>query len=200
MSNLIDYNSENDSAKSKELERAEIINYVFTLFKKAYNNQYYSAYPDLDNLNSTKRIWFKYLINYSVKTIQQAGLRSIGEFDYLPNLSQFVKICNELEFPDSRQAYYDACQSRSNRANYQWSHDAVYHAGARTGWHLIDTKPEKIGFPIFEKTYKYICRKMLEGYKFHMPDKQDKPRLKEKPLSKEENLKRLEEMRKEWGI
>lgn len=68
----------------------------------------------------------------------RTGLRRITSFDGFLNQGAFIKLCKKTDFadfgmPTTEQAYQEACCAQ-NVLTFNWSHPAVYHAGADTGW------------------------------------------------------------------
>ena len=182
----------------------DTINQSFELLRLNYHHLYFSAYSEIDALNSAKRLWLESLTPFEPEAILQAVHRLIKESDYLPTISRVIKVCLELShgqsLPDARSAYIEACNASSPKRNFPWSHRAVYYAGKKTDWHFLASSDEKIAFPIFKNHYETLCQKVVSGevlpevMPLSLPDKTIEP------LSKEENSERLAQLRTELGI
>lgn len=173
---------------------------MFTLFRLNYHNQYYSAYPDTEQLNQNKKLWLDSLSKYAPEQILRAAKVAIEECEYLPNLHRMNELCRTQgpggDLPSAHDAYLEACNAPSPKAAYNWSHAAVYHAALESSWYMLMNETENKAFPIFEKKYRDICNRVLAGEEFVVEPPQlleDQP----KPaLSREENKAKAAELKK----
>jgi hypothetical protein len=102
--------------------------------------------------------------------------------------------------PDAHSAYVEACHASSPKAEYRWSHPAVYHAGKASDWFLLANSSEHVAFPIFKEHYLSICQRVLSGEKLPRIQVKKLPETIQSPLSKEENQERLAQLRKQMDI
>ena len=70
--------------------------------------------------------------------------------------------------PNSRNAYIEACNKPSPKAEQLWSHAAVYLAGRDSGWHMLANEIERKAYPIFNETYRKYCDRVLAGEKLEI--------------------------------
>ena len=169
-----------------------------------YHHLYFSAYSEVDALNSAKRLWMESLSSFSPDLILQATHQLIKESDYLPTISRVIRLCMELgnahSLPDAHSAFLEACRTPSPKRNAAWSHPAVYYAGQKTDWFFLANNPEKITFPIFKTHYQQLIQQVINGDVLPDIAPLALPEKKADALSKEENVKRMEKMRDELGI
>ncbi|ODS24190.1 hypothetical protein AB835_04740 [Candidatus Endobugula sertula] len=184
-------------------QRIEAINQSFEVLRINYHNQYFSAFGEIDALNSAKRLWLEMLKAHPASTILQAVHQHVGQSDYLPTISQISRRCDEIgqnTLPDVRSAYMEACRSTTPRRNYPWSHPAVYYAGQKADWFFLSNNSERTTYPIFKKIYAELCHQLANGANLPeikplaLPDKDGVT------LSKEQNADRLQKMREELGL
>ncbi len=172
---------------------------MFALFRINYHNQYHSAFGDSQVLNQAKKLWLESLSRFNVESILQGAKRAIEQSDYLPTLHKMIGYCQgsfgHHGLPEAHQAYLEACNAPSPKANHQWSHPAVYYAGKDSDWFFLGNNPERIAFPIFKENYSSICQRIISGETLPAPEIKRLPETIETPLSKAENLKRLKELR-----
>lgn len=75
-----------------------------------------------------------------------------------------LAFANEI-YPDCRQAYLDATESR-------YSHEVVYETANRVGFYEIRTKSENEIFGVWSKTYAKVCAEHAKGARFSLPKAQ----------------------------
>lgn len=175
------------------------INQVFAVFRRNYHNQYYKAFPDERELSITKRLWLESLQKFSPGTILNAGRSVIEASEFLPTLRTMIRHCelqNDLGLPDPHQAYMEACRATSPKADYKWSHLAVYYAGKECDWFFLQSNSENVAFPIFKKAYERICQQLLEGRVLEKPSVPAIAETIETFLDKDDNLNHLESFKK----
>lgn len=182
----------------------DAITQVFALFRINYHNQYFSAFKDIETNNQVQRLWLESLLDYDPETILRGAKKIITESDYLPTLHRMIRACqgdpDKYGIVDAHTAYVEACRAPSPKTNYAWSHAAVYHAGCASDWFFLANNAEKNAFPIFERHYKKLCERVMNGEKLPPPSTLALPETIETPLSKEENLQRMEAMRKQLDV
>jgi hypothetical protein len=191
------------SAADKE-QLVDGINQSFELLRLNYNHLYFSAYSEIDALNSAKRLWMESLSQFTPAIILQGVHRLIKESDYLPTISRVIRTCmdvgNSTSLPDVHSAYREACNARSPKINAQWSHPAVYYAGQKTDWFFMANNSEKNVFPVFKSHYEKLYQQVINGEELVEIIPLGLPHKNAEPLSKAENLERMKKMREEMGI
>lgn len=157
----------------------DTINQVFSLFRINYHNQYHAAFGDTVLLNQAKRLWKDSLQCFSNEQILRAAKRVIEASDYLPTLNKMIIACednlSEHGLPDVRTAYLEAANKPSPKNAQDWTHPIVYVAGKTVGWYAMSHVAEQITFPAYEKTYREMIKRLLEGETFEV----DKPKMLE---------------------
>lgn len=195
----------NDRAKSAPSSaHIDALNETFALFRINYHNQYYKAYSDDSVLSQIKKLWLESLSIFAAETILRGARKVIEESEYLPTLHRMIRACQgspeDFGLPDARTAYIEACRAHSPKAAHRWSHPAVYHAGLACDWFFLTSNSEKIAFPVFERHYRSLCEKVVNGIDLPQPNTPALPETIETPLSSEENQRRLESLRKQLDL
>ncbi|MEZ5530365.1 MAG: replication protein P [Porticoccaceae bacterium] len=187
----------------RPLHLIDTINQVFALFRLNYHNQFYSAYSDTDLLNQVKRLWLEALAHFSSEQILQGAKRVIETSDYLPTLNRMMQCCEEFSAPEGlpapRQAYLEACNAPSPKAEFHWSHPLVYHAGLATGWYRLANEPENSSYPAFLEHYRRLARELARGQQLALPDPDNSGQEKQ-PLSREEARRKLAELKSSLAL
>ena len=189
--------TERDYRRDDEL--IDTINQIFSLFRINYHNQYHAAFGDTVLLNQAKRLWKESLGHFSREQILRAARQVIEESDYLPTLNKMLTACEhdlrEYNVPDVRTAYLEAANKPSPKNAQQWSHPIVYHAGKTIGWYALSHLSEHITFPAFEKAYRQLIKRVLEGEQFDI-DRTSMIEAKRSPKPARETIEReLQELR-----
>lgn len=183
----------------------DAVDQVFAEFQLVYNNQYHKAFPTTDKLEYAKRLWFPYLKDFSPQEILKAAHQAIKESEFLPTVRGVLKYLEAAALearglPDVRQAYMEACNATHPKADFHWSHPAVYHAGHECGWLFLDSTPEKQSFPIFQQHYKKLCDRTQAGESLVVPKTPALSADVEKPMNKKDRQTALAKLRKETGF
>ncbi|GAA5524843.1 hypothetical protein Maes01_01402 [Microbulbifer aestuariivivens] len=175
---------------------------MFGLLKLSYHNQFNAAFPDTETLHLAKRLWLESLEAFTPEQIVAGAKRAIKQCEYLPTVHKMLQLCaaGDNGLPDARAAYREACNAPSPKANYHWSHPAVYHAGREANWFFLANNPESTAYPVFAEHYRKLCARVLEGEQLPAPEQlrlEDNPG---KPLSKEENAEKMAALRAELDL
>src|SRR5512139_805351 len=146
----------------------DAINQVFALFRLNYHNQYYSAYGDAEQLNQIKRLWLDSLGKHRPETILLGARRCIESSEYLPTLARMLDCCQQAQLqaqglPEAHAAYREACLAPEPKHAQRWSHPAVFHAGREAGWFFLASAIESKAFPVFERHYRAVCDRIVDG-------------------------------------
>lgn len=183
-------------------ERVDALNQAFALFKRNYHNQFFKAFAQEGDLIAVKRLWLDALKSYSADTILVASMAVVKSSEFLPTLKTMLGHCDQASnrrLPDLHAAYAEACCAASPKAEQKWSHPAVYFAGREAGWHLIQSSPEKMAFPVFKEHYLRLCERVRGGEELNMPDTlkiEEKPVV---PASKETSEKYISSLKSLLG-
>ncbi len=187
--------------------RSEVINAInqmFAEFQLVYNNQYHKAFPTTDKLEYAKRLWFSHLKDYSAEQVLTATQQAIKSSEFLPTVRGILKYIDsqlsEHGLPEPRQAYIEACRAPNPKAQYQWSHAAVYHAGQQSDWFFLASNVEQVAYPVFEKNYKKLCDRVIKGEQLSLPDYEALPEQGQGEMSREERMAALAKLRKDTGL
>ncbi len=184
-------------------QHIDAINQLFAELELAYHNQFHKAFPG-DKVRVAKQLWLQSLIDLSPEEIVRGGRRSIRESAYLPTLHTIRELSKpdlaSLGLPDAHSAYLEACRASSPKAEYNWSHAAVYHAGRAADWYFLAGNPERNAFPVFKEHYLRICQQVLAGEELAAPSVPALPEEISTPLSLEERREKLRELREEHNL
>ena len=196
--------SEADFDSGAALDHVDAINQIFAEFEFSYHNQYHKAFADTESLAIAKKYWLSSLENYLPTQIVRAAKKVIRSQDYLPSIASLVRACEEgfdlFGLPAPFSAYLEACSASSPKREYQWSHPAVYLAGAATDWFTLANERESVAFPRFEYHYDQLCKRVMAGEDLPLPVTQALPEKTERALTAEERRSRLAQIRRELGI
>jgi len=151
-----------------------------------------------------KQLWANSLRDFSAQQILNAVQKAIESSDYIPTIHTVLKFCREdlsaYGLPSPRDAYIEACNASEPRAEYGWSHPAVYFAGRDSDWFFLASNSEHKALPIFEKYYRSICERVINGEKLAMPSVQRISNDAVKPMSSEDKVQKMADLRKELGL
>jgi len=161
--------TENGSANHA---RIDALNECFTLFGINYHNQFLKAYSSKEKLNTAKRLWLDALKSYAPETILKAAKSVIKASEFLPTLKTMLDHCEMASghaLPDPHSAFREACLAPSPKAEFAWSHPAVFFAGKETGWLFLQQNSEHQTYPVFKQHYNSLCEKVRGGLTLEMP-------------------------------
>ncbi|MFL0796163.1 MAG: hypothetical protein K6L73_01580 [Cellvibrionaceae bacterium] len=185
--------TDNSSSGAPSNDHIDAINQTFELFRINYHNQYYKAFSDVEIVNSAKRLWFDSLQHLPATTILQGAKYVIQNSEFLPTLNAMLKACTRSAdgLPDIHDAYVEACTAPNPKAEHNWSHLAVYHAGRACGWLYLEGTEERLAYPIFEQHYQNICQRILQGEELSQPEIKALPQESAVPLPREQQQEKL---------
>ncbi len=182
----------------------EAINGVFVLLATNFGNQFYKAFPNTEQANIAKRLWAKHLNSYPKNLLMAVAEDIIANETFLPPLATFKAYCDKAfalyGLPDPHRAYIEACRAPKPKAEYKWSHPAVYYAGLATDWFFMSSEPESQVFPVFKRNYEMLCERVIKGEDLKAPVTKALPQEVSVPLSSEENKQHLSALRKQLGL
>ncbi|QIZ85305.1 hypothetical protein HF888_14200 [Bermanella marisrubri] len=185
-------------------EQKEALAASFELMRINYGNQFNAAYPNVESSTAAMRLWLTNLKDFSADLIQKVAEEVIRNERYLPNLATFRQYCENayslFGLPDSHRAYIEACRAPQPKANFNWTHPAIYYAGKATDWFFLSSEPEDKVFPIFKHNYQMLCERVIKGETLDDPIPKALPQETTTPLSGEANLQHLKALRDELEL
>ncbi len=185
-------------------DQVDAVNQMFAEFELAYHNQYRKAFPDRAALNRAKKYWLGHLGRFGAVQINRAAAELAATREFMPTLADVVAACRGdtalFGLPSTRRAYEEACLAPAPKAAQAWSHEAVYLAGAATGWSLLAGEPESVSFPQFEYHYQDLCRQVVEGTELRVQRPPPLPETIDPDLDGRELSKRLGKLRSKLGL
>ena len=192
-------------AKERRDALIDAINQSFTLFRVNFHNQYYKAYADDGALLSqAKKLWFESLKCFAAEDVLNATKKIIEEQEYLPTLHQMLRHCAQAKYraPSVRQAYIEACNATSPKAEYRWSHPAIYQAGRASDWFFLATTPEQFALPVFRNHYEALLDQLGDGRQIDLPEiaVDDKTAEPSGSVSKKQGLQHLNDLKKSLDL
>ena len=181
----------------------DAINQIFAVFKRNYHNQFFKAYASETDLNATKRLWLDSLGKYSAEVLLSAAKSVIENNEFLPTLRTMITYCEQNSqngLPNAHTAYVEACRASSPKADYKWSHPAIYYAGKACDWYFLQNNSEHVAFPIFKQEYEKIQARVRQGEVFPSPQRPALEQETLKPLDKAENQQRMKNLMKDLNL
>ena len=136
----------------------------------------------------------------------RASRHVIEKSEYLPTLNRMLECCcqqnlTDQGLPTPREAFIEACQKPSPKAEQQWSHPIVYHAGLDSDWFFLANNTERLTWPVFKRHYESYLMRINRGEKFKQPNQQTPPTEAEHQLmTLKERRGELEKLRQELGL
>lgn len=177
----------------------ETINQIFGLFRLNFGNLYYASFKSQELEDQAKRLWLETLRDKDPRTLLMAAKSVITHFDYMPTLKTMLDHYHKVggqALPDVHAAYVEACQAPSPKAQANWSHPAVYHAGKASDWFFLQSNSEATALPVFRRHYQELCERVRDGATLPAPEIVALPEKIETQLSNSEQQEKLAELRR----
>ena len=188
-----------ESSTSQDTQRrVDAINQIFAIFRLNYHNQYFRAYASENDLATAQRLWFDALKAFSPETVLHAAKNVIKSSEFLPTLHTMIKHCEALAhsgLPDAHAAYLEACRAGSPKAEYNWSHLAVYYAGKASDWFFLANTEEQRAFPVFKEKYEQVCAELIAGRQLQQPKRERIAKEQRQPLDKKTNQEKIKALK-----
>lgn len=185
-------------------DHKDAISKMFAEFEFAYHNQFHKAFADAESLAIAKKYWLSSLENFTPVQIVRAAKQVIRSQEYLPSIAALVRACEQgldlFGLPPVRQAYLEACGAPTPKREFNWSHEAVYHAGKASGWYLLANSAETTAFPVFDYNYGVLCQRVIAGETLHIELPTPLPEKIERKLDKAETKARFAKLREKLGL
>ncbi len=149
-------------------ETRHVVNFAFMLMRDAFPQQFINAFPNPETLDRARSLWRKGLSDIHPQLVKQAAIKAIKESKFLPSLSELRRLASTKSYEEygmrqPLQAYYEACRATNRTREGVWSHVAVYIAARETGWSFLESEPQTLVFPIFERNYDILYKRLLAG-------------------------------------
>lgn len=175
----------------------ELMNRVFSRLKANISGWKQAiGTPDVERM--AKQEWFKAFVDHGINREEQlhagfAYLRA-NPVDWWPSVAKFIGWCKEnggFDFPTARVAYYEYCRNLGNLEQAKWSHPIIRIAGREAGNYELKTLPESKSFPLFERAYAVLLKRIRAGEDVDYSVPRALPATIERPLDRQENKKRM---------
>lgn len=157
----------------KEQQTRVLVNMLFARFKAIYTHKFASAYATSDEVKLAKREWAIAIKGLQEPLLAFAVERVKETYAWPPTIAEFLKLIHTAYgvygLPSPKEAYLEACQCRINPLEFHWSHAAIYHAGAKTGWYDLRSEEEAKTWPAFEKFYDEFVEQVIQGKTLTLP-------------------------------
>lgn len=180
-------------------QRIDAINQAFALFRLNFHAQFFKAFTTEAELVQVKKLWLGELERFTPNTLLLAAKAILETSDFLPTLHTMIRQCEaksgHAHLPDVHTAYLEACRAPSPKANFHWSHPAIYHAGKACDWYFLQSSSESIAYPVFKRKYQEFCERVRSGEALDLPTTVAIEQNSAQPPNKEERLKRLDALR-----
>jgi len=195
----------NSFDKSADLDQKSAINQIFELFRFNYHNQFLKAFPDHDTVIMAKQLWSRLLVDFDANTMLKAAELVVKQQKFLPNVHDVLEACEQaqhivLGVPDPHAAYVEACRAPSPKAEYNWTHPAVYYAGRASDWFMLANEPEQVAYPVFERNYALLLDRIRNGEELNIDLPKAIPEKIERPLERKEQAQNLRNLMKNSGL
>ena len=124
------------------------------------------------------------------------GIHNCREYVEFFSIPKFIELCKytdmaSLGLPDADKAYREACIAPSPKSEHKWSHPAVYHAGAATGWHEMASLPTDKMIKLYRYNYEIMVKRVKAGESLEIEVPKALPEKVPVFLSEEEGGKRM---------
>lgn len=172
------------------------------MFRFNYHNQFTKAFPDIETMNTAKKLWARLLADYSGDVIMRAAEKAVKENSFLPNVHEVLARCDiadTMGLPSAHAAYMEACRAPSPKKDFHWSHPAVYFAGRASDWFFLANTIEEQAFPVFKRNYDILLQRIQNGEDLAMDIAPALPETVEIALPRDEQQKRMQDLKKLLG-
>lgn len=127
-----------------------------------YGHKWTSSFGDSDEGN----YWLATLRELTTDHLKIGLERCTSSGDaWPPSAPEFKSMClptaQDFGLPQAHESYLEACNNSHNVLGHGWSHNAVYEAGRRCGWHGI--KCGSITEKQFNVIYEGVCQDVMAG-------------------------------------
>lgn len=150
---------------------ASVVNKLFAELKAIFP-AWRQAWPDDRAESAAKRSWVIGFMDAGITRIEQIkfGVQQCRRegTDFAPSVGKFVAWCRPtaemLGLPCEDKAFAEAVRkTHPAMAGATWSHDAVYHAAAESGFYNLQTLQQDASRKLFARNYAIALRMVLAG-------------------------------------
>lgn len=156
---------QSDSKKNNIDQFLTAVNAIFGFFQIAYPRKFESIWKTEAEVLASKREWYRAFKQANLTPERmKAGIRATRSKEWPPdNPAEFLKLC-VLQPEDYDAPSFEKAFSEYKKNNYiyntapEWSHKAIYHAGARIG--RSASEDTKNGFERFKSAYLEVLEQL----------------------------------------
>lgn len=150
---------------------AQVVNALFRELQACFP-AWRQAWPTDEAMATAKKTWIKGFAAAGINTLEQIryGIEQcrLMPSDFMPSVGRFIELCKPtpemLGLPTADKAFDEACRkAHPAMQGSKWSHQAVYHAAAESGFYNLNTLPMDASRKLFERNYAIACRMLIEG-------------------------------------
>lgn len=171
---LIDSAHSQISAKESEIQaragREPLMDRLWQRMAEIYGSGFVNQFGDLGG--DGYETWLRGLSDLAPERIKFGIEKAVkSNSPYPPNLATFRSYCVDLEsygLPSPEAAYNEAASAPYPVTAFRWSHAAVYHAGADTGWTDLRANVAR-SRQRFLENYSERCRQVMAGESLPLP-------------------------------
>jgi hypothetical protein len=117
--------------------------------------------------------------------------------EWMPTPAEFIDACQNATvsgFPEPHRAFIEYCM-HFNNPRHKWSHAAVRLAAISSGQSFdIQRLPEDQSFPIYNRAYEILKRRVILGEELEVPISKALPKEVQVVVSREESKKKMKEI------
>ncbi len=154
-----------------EPQPERVMDKLWMRMAKIYGHRWTASFGDSDD-----GTWAKGLRGLTGEQIALGLSRCVERGEaWPPTLPEFRALCTpslaDLGLPSVRDAYRDAVfrTPKFGETERPWLHPAVRVAAHEAGIFELHHLPESKSFPIFERAYEVVCRRVVAGEVFDAP-------------------------------
>ncbi len=150
---------------------AQVVNALFRELQSCFP-AWRQAWPTDEAMAAAKKTWIKGFAAAGINTLEQIryGIDRcrLMPSDFMPSVGRFIELCKPtpemLGLPTDEKAFDEACRkAHPAMQGCKWSHQAVYHAAAESGFYNLTRLPQDAARKLFDRNYAIACRMLIEG-------------------------------------
>lgn len=150
---------------------AQVVNALFRELQACFP-AWRQAWPTDEAMATAKKTWIKGFAAAGINTLEQIryGIEQcrLMPSDFMPSVGRFIELCKPtpemLGLPTADKAFDEACRKAHPAMQVsKWSHQAVYHAAAESGFYNLTRLPHDAARKLFDRNYAIACRMLIEG-------------------------------------
>lgn len=150
---------------------AQVVNALFRELQACFP-AWRQAWPTDEAMATAKKTWIKGFAAAGINTLEQIryGIEQcrLMPSDFMPSVGRFIELCKPtpemLGLPTADKAFDEACRkAHPAMQGSKWSHQAVYHAAAESGFYNLTRLPQDAARKLFDRNYAVACRMVMDG-------------------------------------